>query len=461
MIYRSNASLDKICFYDKICESEDTEILCGKYFGKECVIKKIEINEVVGIRSKILREVSFLKKVKHKNIIKLYDVCYDNNHIYIILEKGETSLFQLVNGNIKCDDSIDDITLALSYIENIGYIHGDLNLKNVVLFRNTIDGTVVYKLIDFGLTTKVYRTGAIKKPAIFAEPLEMKLGQKIHPDKIDSWGLGAIKCITKYNELSEDFINDVKYLLNDNPNERLTVGQYCLKQRYYDKIYKKENLVDAINMFKYTKRKIQDKYRKSFVVKLLGFNILNKITVENIFMTVMLLEQKNYDDYDDYLKTGMILYYLTTKIVTTIEISSLDIFNLTNEMLINSEKHFSSVKDFNKIVINVLSSYNWDIDVDTQLTYLQYVPDKLREMYTTLCLIVLLSDDLYTISFEYIHTSIMSILFKGSFEGSLDNPSINKYVEKKLVNKLELLFSEIKNGTHEFSTIISSCCIIL
>lgn len=459
-----------LCVEKKIHEIGDTVIFLGKYHENDCIIKQIKIFDRVGIKSKVLREISFLKKFKHDNIVVLYDVIHDYEYIYLILEKGSNTLHDIIKEKeniIDLNKMINDVLCALSFIESVGYIHGDLNLTNIIQFdKNT------FKLIDFGLSTKIHRINSIKKPAPFVQPLEMKLGEKIYSDKIDSWGLGSIKCllnsddVSKISEMSEmvkltnDFLDDINFLLNDDPTKRLTIQQYCLKKRKYNNIVC-PNIILKNKIFCNTKiKKHQDKYRKNLVQSLLEFNILNNLNVENIFLTIELLQNHNVNNYDDYVKNGIIYYYLATKFTTSFEFQSNDAIILANNLLLNKKNFFESDNEFNKNVLDILSLYNWDIDVPNQLSYLQVVSNKNKHKYIIFSLIVLLTDDLFRMFHGCIHESLISIINDKKNDEYVNNCVINSCTHEchnfNITNMLLDMWSEVSNETHPFSKIILS-----
>ena len=150
---------------DKVDDS-DTVIYEGKYYSNECVIKIVKNDSKVGIKSKVIREISFLRKIKHKFLIKLYDVFYDTDYIYIIMEKGEIDVLNIkhaeINANVLDNVLLDNVLLALKFIEQNRYIHGDLNFSNIIMLEDS-KKEKIFKLIDFGSSTRIYRINAIKK----------------------------------------------------------------------------------------------------------------------------------------------------------------------------------------------------------------------------------------------------------------------------------------------------------
>ena len=65
--------------------------------NKECVLKKIEINNLKPKhRKNAVKEVEILKKVRHENIIKFYNSFVEDSCLYIVMEYASGGDFQKV-----------------------------------------------------------------------------------------------------------------------------------------------------------------------------------------------------------------------------------------------------------------------------------------------------------------------------------------------------------------------------
>ena len=58
--------------------------------GRKVAIKIIDKSHMQdqNLRKKVLMEVFIQKKIRHKNIIRLFEVFEGNNHLFIVLEYG-------------------------------------------------------------------------------------------------------------------------------------------------------------------------------------------------------------------------------------------------------------------------------------------------------------------------------------------------------------------------------------
>lgn len=115
------------------------------------IIKKPDDESVIHHFEK---EVTFLSKFDHPNIIKLFDICIDDNFYYIITEylDGPT-LKDLIKNNYNfTEDKIASFThqvlTALNYIHtNFNMVHRDIKPENLMFTDNLL---TTIKVIDFG-----------------------------------------------------------------------------------------------------------------------------------------------------------------------------------------------------------------------------------------------------------------------------------------------------------------------
>ena len=408
----------RVVMQKKICENGDTQIFFGLYYGKSCTIKKIRIDEIVGIKSKVLREISFLKKIQHENIVKLYSVCYDDSNIYIILESGDENILELCHRDLK-PNILTDVINGLRHIESNGYIHGDASFKNILRFKN------VFKLIDFGSVTKTYRTSAVKLPTQYITPPEMINKSDIYPNKIDAWAVGCLAYYVSTGNMimrgCDIFYNDKKInqLLNKNPLERNSVSEYYVKH------IKKQN---TLKLIEYSTKRIllsdceifcnpvinsnsfrRGQQRCNLIQIYLHLNISNCVPVENIFIALKLMNLVSIKSADEYMIVGLILYYLTTKIVSNKEVNSVDIMSYINWM-VSKELKIRSLRDFNKRVIALLFELNWNIDIDTQISHIQTLNDSNKTKYLEVCLTLLCCPEYDVFSYDFLHKVVLAIL---------------------------------------------------
>lgn len=104
-------------------------------------------------RERLLREMEILRKVRHPNIIQLYEIMETNNDIYLALEYAEKGeLFRLIIREERIKEQpagriFLQIVNAVEYLHRLGIAHRDLKPENVLL-----DFDYNVKLIDFGLS---------------------------------------------------------------------------------------------------------------------------------------------------------------------------------------------------------------------------------------------------------------------------------------------------------------------
>ncbi len=112
------------------------------YAAKQFPIEELKSNQEFSVY--VEREISTLKKLRHNNIMRLYDVLKTKLHWYLILEfcdadtlddllerYGEMFNTKLSTKLIKHFAS--QLGRGLEYIHSIGYIHRDIKLDNIMI----------------------------------------------------------------------------------------------------------------------------------------------------------------------------------------------------------------------------------------------------------------------------------------------------------------------------------------
>ena len=165
--------------------------------GEKLAIKIINKNNIKK-KSDIVRikkEISILKKIRHKNIIQIYEVMESNQNVYIAMENCEgKELFEYIIKNKRLKELeacrlFRQLINGVDYIHSQGIIHRDLKPENILLDEN-----MDIKISDFGLSTFFSKGEYLSTPCgtpNYAPP-EMLIGQKYDGELSDIWSCGII-----------------------------------------------------------------------------------------------------------------------------------------------------------------------------------------------------------------------------------------------------------------------------
>jgi serine/threonine protein kinase len=167
--------------------------LTGKYVAIKTIDKAYMKNEFS--RNKVLQEVYILKKVRHANIIRLFEVFEDALHILIVMEfaaGGDLLRYLKQRGRLpeaEARDMFRQIVYGLGHIHSRCVLHRDIKLDNILL---DTEGGV--KICDFGVS-KIYPRGVVIKeqcgtPAYIAPEVITNEGYEGY--YIDHWSLGIV-----------------------------------------------------------------------------------------------------------------------------------------------------------------------------------------------------------------------------------------------------------------------------
>ena len=189
-------------------------------------IKRILKDNINNSRQKnIIKEAETCLKLKNKNIINYYEIYEDIHYINIVMELGDTDLFELIInsplGYIPEEIAIDFLIQIFEVIDylhsNVNIVHCDIKPENyVVIFDKKNNKIPILKLVDFG---------NIRKKPINKERLYNFSGTKEYMapeamenygfnEKIDEWAAGIIM----FNMLTgaDPFMSDTDSQYRDN-----------------------------------------------------------------------------------------------------------------------------------------------------------------------------------------------------------------------------------------------------
>eukprot|EP00571_Detonula_confervacea_P012806 CAMPEP_0172301608 /NCGR_PEP_ID=MMETSP1058-20130122/3456_1 /TAXON_ID=83371 /ORGANISM="Detonula confervacea, Strain CCMP 353" /LENGTH=316 /DNA_ID=CAMNT_0013011781 /DNA_START=115 /DNA_END=1065 /DNA_ORIENTATION=+ len=165
-------------------------------------------------KSQIEREISFLKKVQHPNIIELYDIYEDRDEVHIvmelchggelfdkIIEKAELNNGNQVPAQLTCFAEKDaariihSLLSAVSYLHSKDVVHRDIKPENI-LFTEKDNNESPIKLIDFGLSIEhTHNCSPLTKAVGTSYYMAPELLDGSYDRSCDLWAIGVIAYI--------------------------------------------------------------------------------------------------------------------------------------------------------------------------------------------------------------------------------------------------------------------------
>ena len=170
-----------------------TEKATGKKVAIKCIDKTQQDSEELMLLN---REIDIMKRLKHPNIVQLYDVYDHPDKVYLVMEfvsGGELYNEIVERGSFTEHDACNLVRQALeaiAYIHENGIAHRDLKPENLLLADASAD---IVKLADFGLSKDTSDGGQMAtccgSPSYVAPEV---LGDGNYSKACDIWSMGVI-----------------------------------------------------------------------------------------------------------------------------------------------------------------------------------------------------------------------------------------------------------------------------
>ncbi|EIE22685.1 hypothetical protein WJX75_008026 [Coccomyxa subellipsoidea] len=167
--------------------------------GQTIALKKIRLEqEEEGIPSTAIREISLLKELQQRNVVRLEDVIHSENRLYLVFEFLDLDLKKHMDSNPDiCRDHrlvkvyLHQMLLGITYCHAHRVLHRDLKPQNLLIDRKNN----ALKLADFGLARAFglpVRAYTHEVVTLWYRAPEILLGAKHYSTPVDIWSIGCI-----------------------------------------------------------------------------------------------------------------------------------------------------------------------------------------------------------------------------------------------------------------------------
>eukprot|EP01127_Copromyxa_protea_P003314 TRINITY_DN13145_c0_g1_i1.p1 TRINITY_DN13145_c0_g1~~TRINITY_DN13145_c0_g1_i1.p1 ORF type:complete len:305 (-),score=84.33 TRINITY_DN13145_c0_g1_i1:49-963(-) len=169
-----------------------------KETGERVAIKVVN-KELVEREETLNNEIDILSSVDHPNIVRMQAIFDTPEHLFIVMElmEGGELYEEIIQRSVFSEKEaaviVRQLLDALSYLHNIGIVHRDLKLENLLLHKK---GDLTVKLADFGLS-RLFKPGsqmytACGTPFYVAPDILLATDESGYGPNVDMWAVGVL-----------------------------------------------------------------------------------------------------------------------------------------------------------------------------------------------------------------------------------------------------------------------------
>eukprot|EP00794_Sanderia_malayensis_P018287 gene18285-20110_t len=193
------------------------------------------------VRRNILREALIMKKIEHRNIVKLYETL-KHNHLYCLVTElvrgGDLRSYVQLQKTRKISENkarlfFRQLLSAVKHLHDNNIVHRDLKMDNILLneAKNSI------KLVDFGLSNSFNKDELLKTHCGSPEYAAPELFEKgcLYGPSVDIWSMGVILYAMVIGHLPFSTIHG-KVVGRDDLHRNAKKGLTILHEKYLIKL---------------------------------------------------------------------------------------------------------------------------------------------------------------------------------------------------------------------------------
>ncbi|CAL5365169.1 unnamed protein product [Camellia sinensis] len=168
-----------------------------------CLRRECFLNREQGVPSSVIREISFMREMQHRNILRLLDVVNKERSVHLVTEHVELDLRKFMDTSPEIvktpsvtKDFLHQILSGLDYCHSHNILHRGLNPGSLMLdhrSQSTVKIAGFGSARTFGVPADAYTEGGkLQVETPWYRAPELMLGELNYSSPVDVWSVGCL-----------------------------------------------------------------------------------------------------------------------------------------------------------------------------------------------------------------------------------------------------------------------------
>ncbi|CAD8191442.1 unnamed protein product [Paramecium pentaurelia] len=289
------------CVYRGINQSTKTEVAIK-------IVKKANLAGESNSQKALVNEMTILKKLHSKNIVRLFDVCESQSNYYLIQEYCKQGDLRKILKQKRLEEQealkiLHDILSGYQILLKNGIVHRDIKPENI------LNSNGIFKLGDFGMATQLSKqrmlNSRVGTPLYMSPQVQQNTN---YTSKCDIWSIGILfyECLYGktpwFNETSSKLLKNIYEQPLEFPKQPIISDKSKQFIKKCLEINEKERIdwidIYSHNIFRQNPITKLDHNFHQIIIKIKNIIKIRKININQLIVNIAIPNQLKINDLE-------------------------------------------------------------------------------------------------------------------------------------------------------------------